>query len=52
LKRSVANAQNWVTAMTANRLPQMKKANPKRQPACPARKKSSRWLTKKPLTRT
>ncbi len=50
LKRSVAKAQNCVTAMTLKRLPHTKKAKPIRQPARLARQKSSRWLTKKALT--
>jgi hypothetical protein len=48
--RSVAKAQNCVTAITAKMLAQTKKAKLKRKPKLPMTWKTTRFSAKKPMT--
>ena len=48
--KSVANAQNCATAITAKMLAQTKNTKLNRAPACPSRKKTTRLAAKKPMT--
>ena len=48
--RSVAKAQNWVTAITAKMLAHTKKTKLKRIPACPTRENATRLSAKNAMT--